>query len=199
MMHYHCLLFFCLFVYTNTQQSSLNFELHKGQSNCLLEYFPVNTMVILDVVSTHEMYVELKDPSSNMIYTTDDNTKICKHAFTSTSTGYFEMCIENRNNETSNIYFDLKYGVSARDYSSIAKAKDLKPIELELQRIVDKKRLMNHYLISSNQHERSFEAMLDSISSKIVLYSMILMGVMIFIGIIETVYLRKFMEKRKLI
>jgi hypothetical protein len=157
-------------------------------------------MVILDIVSTTEMYVELKDPSSNMIYATDDDgAKLCKHAFTSTSTGYFEICIENRYNETSNIFFDLKYGVSARDYSSVAKAKDLKPIEVELQRIIDKKRLMNHYLISANQHERSFETMLDSISAKIVLYSMILMGVMIFIGIIETVYLRKFMEKRKLI
>ena len=199
-MHYHFLLFISLYTYINTQQSSLNFELHKGQSNCLYEYFPENTMVILDIVSTSIMYVELKDPTLSIIYATDDDgTKLCKHAFTSTSTGYFEICIENRKNETSTIYFDLKYGVSARDYSSVAKAKDLKPIEVELQRIIDKKRLMHHYLISSNHHERIFESMLDSISSKIVLYSMVLMGVMIFIGIIETVYLRKFMEKRKLI
>ena len=93
----------------------------------------------------------------------------------------------------------MKYGVAAKDYSSIAKTKDLQPIDLELQKITDKKNTLNHYVRVSQQHEKMFEKSLDSISSKIVFYSMILMAMMIVIGVIETVYLKKFMERRKII
>ena len=182
----------------SAQQSSLDFELEVSQSNCLYEYFPETTLVILEVASESEnIYVELKKPDGSILSSKKNET--FKEAFTSETSGYYEICISNYGKGPASIFFDLKYGVAAKDYSSIAKTKDLQPIDLELQKITDKKNMLNHYVRVSQQHEQVFEKSLDSISSKIVFYSMILIGVMILIGIIETVYLKKLMEKRKII
>lgn len=35
-------------------------------------------------------------------------------------------------NESAEIHFDLRSGVAAKDYSEVAKSKDLKPVELDV-------------------------------------------------------------------
>jgi hypothetical protein len=192
------LLFLSGLLFIQGQQVFIETELLKGQTTCMSEYFPENTMVILDIsTEAPEVSFEVKRPDTNMVAAAKN--KPLKKAFTASETGYYEICMYNFGAQTANIIFDMKYGVSARDYSSVAKAKDLKPIEVELQRISDKKKLMNHYIRVSNQLERAFESYLDSISSKIVFYSVVLMIIMVAIGIVETFYLKKFMAKRKLI
>ena len=182
----------------SSQQSTLEFELEVSQINCLYEYFPESTLVILEVIPTEEnVQIELKKPDQSILQSRKNET--FKEAFTAETSGYYEVCIMNYGKSITTIYFDLKYGVAAKDYSSIAKTKDLQPIDLELTKITDKKNTLNHYVRVSQQHEKMFEQSLDSISSKIVFYSMILMAMMIIIGVIETVYLKKFMERRKII
>lgn len=182
----------------SSQQSTLEFVLEVSQTNCLYEYFPESTLVILEVIPTGEnVQIELKKPDQSILQSRKNET--FKEAFTAETSGYYEVCIMNYGKSTTTIYFDLKYGVAAKDYSSIAKTKDLQPIDLELTKITDKKNTLNHYVRVSQQHEKMFEQSLDSISSKIVFYSMILMAMMIIIGVIETVYLKKFMERRKII
>ena len=45
-------------------------------------------------------------------------------------------CVKNPNNVPVNVNFNLKYGVAAKDYSEVAKAKDLKPIELDVNFLI---------------------------------------------------------------
>ena len=62
------------------------------------------------------------------------NTKQFKEAFTTFSGGYYEICIENHSTTSqAKIDFDMKHGVAAKDYSSVAKSKDLKPMELDVK------------------------------------------------------------------
>jgi hypothetical protein len=42
------------------------------------------------------------------------------------------VCVTNLSGDETNVSFNLKYGVAAKDYSEVAKAKDLKPIELDV-------------------------------------------------------------------
>ena len=60
-----------------------------------------------------------------------------------------------------------------------------------------------NYLIrdisSTMQNEENNMAMNDSLSNKIVLFSVLTLGVMIMIGLIETIYLQKFFHNKKII
>ena len=46
-------------------------------------------------------------------------------------------------------------------------------------------------------HEAIFEGALDSISSKISLFSFTIIGVMVVVGLLETFYLKRYFSNRK--
>ena len=87
----------------------------------------------------------------------------------------------------------------AKDFSSLAKTKDLEPIDYEIDKIKEQTQGIRHFNGRAFRLMRRFERRLDSLSSKIIICSVIMIIVMIFIGILETIYLKKFMQRRKLI
>lgn len=109
------------------------------------------------------------------------------------------MCIENLNHFEKKIDFEFLSGVSAKDYSDIAKKSNLKPIELNLQKLEDMVSYLIHELSTIMAHEESTLALNDALSNKIILFSMITLGAMIFIGVVETLYIQKYLKNRKLI
>ena len=93
----------------------------------------------------------------------------------------------------------IKSGISANDFSSLAKSKDLAPIDYELDKILEKQAMLNHFSKVSQVKQNQFTFIYKSISSKIIFYSLLMIAGMILIGVIETLYLKRFMEKRKII
>ena len=81
----------------------------------------------------------------------------------------------------------------------MAKSKDLEPIDYELDKILEKEKILNHFISLSQKKENRFELTYKSIYDRIILCSIILIVGMIIIGVIETLYLKRFMEKRKII
>lgn len=179
------------------QETTLSFYLEPNQEECLSEFFPEKILVIYDITSNiTTLRIEIKTLDKEITKKTGSSLK---HPFTTYSEGYYEACMENMENKLAKVTFGLKYGVAAKDYSSIARTKDLLPIDLELEKLSERTTSMNRFLNFAQQHEHLFEVSLNSISSKIALFSSILMGGMILIGLFETIYLKKFMEKRKII
>lgn len=180
------------------QQTSYKFSLDIAESQCLFEYFPEKTTVIFSVSSSGKEYqIDLKDSKGNVIMS-KKNTNF-NEGYTTDNSGYFEICTFNLDSETTEFNFNMKYGVAANDYSSIVKAKDLRPIDVEMLKILDRKNLIEQYNIFSQRHDQLFEVSLNNMSRRIIFYSAILMIFMIIIGLSETLYLKKFMEKRKII
>ena len=60
------------------------------------------------------------------------NIKKFKESFTTFHGGYYQICIKNGDQKEAKVNFDLKYGVAAKDYSAVAKVKDLKPVEIDV-------------------------------------------------------------------
>ena len=55
-----------------------------------------------------------------------------KHSFTTFEGGHYTLCIKNHENPSTKIDFQMKTGIAAKDYSQIAKRKDLKPAEVNV-------------------------------------------------------------------
>jgi hypothetical protein len=124
------------------------------------------------------------------------NTKI---AFTAHESGNHQLCIENNSRGEITIEFEFLSGVSAKDYSAIAKKSNLKPIELNIKKLED----MISYLIKEFSkiisHEESTLALNDSLSNKIIMFSMITLITMIVLGLVETIYIKNYLKRRKVI
>ena len=52
---------------------------------------------------------------------------------------------------------------------------------------------------NSLEKKHEFRSLFKSLSAKVIFYSILLIIGMILIGIVETLYLKRFMEKRKII
>ena len=195
---YKLFLFLNIIILISCQQSIFRFNLEPNIEECFSEYFPDKTLVIFEVASDEGKcrYV-LTNPKKVVIE--DKQSVDYTYPFTTYEGGVYEICITNLERKKLEILFALKYGVGAKDYSSIARAKDLKPVDLALEKLSDRAKDMSHRISFSQSHENVFESFLDSISSKVMIFSSIVIVIMILVGYMETLYLKNFMRRRKII
>ena len=195
---YKLFLFLNIILLISCQQSIFRFNLEPNIEECFSEYFPDKTLVIFEVASDEGKcrYV-LTNPKKVVIE--DKQSVDYTYPFTTYEGGVYEICITNLERKKLEILFALKYGVGAKDYSSIARAKDLKPVDLALEKLSDRAKDMSHRISFSQSHEDMFEFFLDSISSKVMIFSSIVIVIMILVGYMETLYLKNFMRRRKII
>ena len=195
---YKLFLFLNILLLISCQQSIFRFNLEPNIEECFSEYFPDKTLVIFEVASDEGKcrYV-LTNPKKVVIE--DKQSVDYTYPFTTYEGGVYEICITNLERKKLEILFALKYGVGAKDYSSIARAKDLKPVDLALEKLSDRAKDMSHRISFSQSHEDVFESFLDSVSSKVMIFSSIVIVIMILVGYMETLYLKNFMRRRKII
>ena len=122
-----------------------------------------------------------------------------KFPYSTEKSGDYELCIINYDYDLIEVNFSMKYGLGAKDYSSIAKKKDLKPTELIVEKMEDKAKDIAKIISFEKNKNIGIEGILDELLNKIIIYSTTIVICMIFVGILEIVYLKKFMQKRKII
>ena len=187
-----------LIILSSCQESSFRFSLEPKNEECFSEYFPDKTLVIYEI-SCYECKNKYKLTNPKNAIVEDKETDDFNYPFTTYEGGVYEICITNLDDKVANINFSVKSGVGAKDYSSIARAKDLKPVDLALEKLSDRAKDLSHRISFSQSHENIFENFLDSISSKVMTFSSIVIIIMIFVGYMETLYLKNFMRRRKII
>lgn len=96
------------------------------------------------------------------------------------------------------IIFEILTGIAAKDYSDLAKRDNLQPIELNLQKLEDMMGYLFHELntiMSSEEKNKS----LDLASEKIIIFSIATLSAIIFVSLLELIYIKKYFKNRKLI
>ena len=184
---------------TSSQISNYIFRLEKGEKECYQNFFPSKTLVIYEIVSNISQIQFTLTQKVDSLQLSKINDYSFKYPFTTYQQGYYEICIYNYDIKATYIYYNLKYGVAAKDYSSIARTKDLKPIDIEIEKLVEKISTLNNKSTFIRQMEKLTQIMLDSISNKLFNYGIMMIIVMIIIGVLETFYLKKFLKKKKII
>ncbi len=192
------LTFVLLFTFSFTQHSSFGMELDSFQERCISEYYKSQTVIIIELHSSSmEMHLEIKSPDGKILFHNTNDT----HLFSlgTQNNGFYSICAKNMGKYSGEITLSIKSGVSANDYSSVAKSKDLAPIDYELDKMLNRQAMLNHYTKMSQEKQNQFSILYKSISNKIIFYSLFMIVGMIIIGVVETLYLKRFMERRKII
>jgi len=191
------IIFFSFLSQINNQKIDFRFNLRKLDENCFSEYFPDKTLVIYNITSTSK--------KMKILFKFENDVRVGRKTdefFLSIITekgGNYEICITNLDKTIHTVNFSLKYGVGAKDYSSIPRAKDLKPVDLALEKLSDKAKDMSKQISFSQRNEKIFESFFEILSSKVVMFSFLIIICMILVGYYEIIYLKNFMRRRKII
>ena len=186
-----------MLIYTSSQEINFRFSLKRLEEYCLSEYFNENTFVIYNVTSSsidtkyiHKYYNEVRIIKV---------MKEFKLPYAVEKSGDYELCIMNYAHVLIEVNFSLKYGLGAKDYSSIAKKKDLKPTELIVEKMEDRAKDISKIISFEKNKNNNIEEILDELLNKIIFFSVCIIFCMIVVGILEIVYLKDYLKNRKII
>ena len=189
------IIFLLSFNFTLTQSSSFWIELNSFQEKCLSDYYKAQTVIVFQLDSNfQETQLEVRSPDGRILF---HDTSL--FSLTAPNSGFYSVCAKNLGKFIGEIKLTIKSGVSANDFSSVPKSKDLEPIDYEIEKLLQKRSTLNHYHKVSQEKQNQFTFIYKTISNKIIFYSLLMIAGMILIGVIETLYLKRFMEKRKII
>jgi hypothetical protein len=130
---FYSFLVFTLMINFSLQITSIKFYFEPQERECFYEYFSDKTLVIFEASSNStDTGFKVIDPDDKDIGEKRKVTEF-KEAFTTYSGGYYGLCIFNSaREEIAEVRISIRHGVAAKDYSEVAKAKDLKPMELDV-------------------------------------------------------------------
>ena len=195
----HLIFLLILLYFTPSNCANFGFEVKPGRTYCVGEYLTEDTVAIFAMSSNlKNIIINLSDPQGKYLYTKKFQQDV-RLSLTATESGNYEMCLRNNDIVEAKIRFEFLSGIAAMDASEIAKESSIQPAEAAIVRLKDmSKDLINDLNSVVKEEDQNLKAN-DAISSKITMVSIITLGVMIAVGIIETVYIQKYLQNRKLI
>ena len=175
------------------------FQVNSGRDYCVGEYLTEDTVAIYSMsTDLKNIIINLKDPKGKNLYYKKYQQDV-RVSLTATESGNYEMCIKNNDRSTAKVQFEFLSGVAAQDASEVAKESSIQPAEAAIVRLKDmSKDLINDLNSVVREEDKNLKAN-DAISSKITMVSMITLIVMVAVGVIETIYIKKYLQNRKLI
>ena len=184
---------------SETKNVSFNFQVKPGKNYCVGEYLTEDTVAIF-AMSTNikNIIINLNDPKGKNLYNKKYQQDV-RVSLTATESGNYEMCIKNNDRGEGKINFEFLSGLLAQDASEIAKESSIQPAEAAIVRLKDmSKDLINDLNSVVREEDKNLKAN-DAISSKITMVSILTILSMIAVGVVETIYIKKYLQNRKLI
>ena len=179
--------------------ANFGFEVKPGKTYCVGEYLTEDTVAIFAMSSNQKnIIIDLLDPKGKYLYTKKYQQDV-RLSLTATESGNYEMCLKNNDRVEAKIRFEFLSGIAAMDATEIARESSIQPAEAAIVRLKDmSKDLITDLNSVVKEEDKNLKAN-DAISSKITMVSIITLAVMIGVGVIETVYIQKYLQNRKLI
>ena len=190
---------FLLINISQINSANFGFEVKPGKTYCVGEYLTEDTVAIFAMSSNQKnIIIDLLDPKGKYLYTKKYQQDV-RLSLTATESGNYEMCLKNNDRVEAKIRFEFLSGIAAMDASEIARESSIQPAEAAIVRLKDmSKDLITDLNSVVKEEDKNLKAN-DAISSKITMVSIITLAVMIGVGVIETVYIQKYLQNRKLI
>ena len=192
------LIFLIILPLISPQFFNMRIDIPPKEEQCLTEYIFKDTVVWFEINSiSFKTKLIIKDPKNTPFL--DKNGASVKHTFVTKEDGDYTICVRNLDTKNNEVTIEYKSGVMLNDFSSVPKMKNIEPIEQQLDAIISRQNVMLGLAVRSARGKKDFEEHYKTTSSKIIRYSILMIIGMVVVAGTETFYLKKFMERRKII
>ena len=183
------------------------FQLPINSEKCLREEIHKNVLVMgeYDITKYDGVTVSIKvtDSRHHILYQNAEALKN-KFAFTTDDYDMFQICFSSVSNfkgklQPHQVHLKIKRGIEAKNYEEIAKAEQLKPLEVELRRLEDLSTDIVNAFSYMKLREEEMKNTNESTNSRVLYFSVFSMLCLIGLATWQVLYLRKFFKSKKLI
>ncbi|KAM3136314.1 hypothetical protein pb186bvf_011613 [Paramecium bursaria] len=195
------ILIFCVFIITQAIQFGLSIP--KKELRCFGDAIGQNILVVGQVSCesqdySFKIYLPSKKHDNVLHYSHSQN--VTKFSFTTNYTQQnYQFCIHNL--ATKELYFNYSHaiGTEANDFTLLAQKEDLKPIEVQLKKLGNIAESVENDYKSLDEKQQFRLEYVDKISYKIVIFSVITLGLMVSTNLFQYNKMKRFFKQKKLI
>ncbi|CAK9162939.1 unnamed protein product [Ilex paraguariensis] len=191
---------------------SMRFDLVSGATKCITEDIKSNAMTVgkYSVVNPNEGYpmpdnhkitVRVTSPYGNN-YHYGDHVDSGTFAFTAAEAGDYMACFwapDHKPEMTLSIEFDWRSGVTAKDWSKVAKKGQIEIMELELKKLFDTVTSIHDEMFYLREREDEMQALNRATNSKMATFSFLSLLVCLSVAGLQLWHLKAFFERKKLL
>lgn len=184
------------------------FKLEAGSEKCLKEEVHKDVLVTgnynVEDKASIDVDIKITDSKAHILFQKEEANE-GKFAFTLDTADVFSVCFNARagaqakKGEGVEVELTIKRGVEAKNYDELAKAEQLKPLELELRRLEDlTESIVNDFALMKKREEEMRDTN-ESTNSRVLYFSIFSMACLIFLATWQVLYLKKYFKKQRLI
>lgn len=192
--------FIIILIFTYVRAVTIEFMINPKNVECIGDYLTEDTVAIFAAasVNTDDISVTLKGPGNEELYKRFKEKEV-RLSLTASESGNYQMCIRNNSPLETKIIFEFLSGLDAKDASEIATQESISPVGQKITKLKDKISLLVKDLDTVALEEEENILKNQNISGNILKFSFLTIAVMLCVGVVETLYLKQYLKKRKLI
>ena len=193
------ILIFILYIIINIYCIEVAFDIKPNSNFCFGDYLTEDTVALFSLkTKNNNLIISIQDTNGKTLYFKRYALDV-RVSLTATNSGNYEVCVKNNDNKEAEIEFELLSGIETMDTSQMAKESSIRPAEGSILKLRDMSdNLINDLGMVVEEEEKSLKAN-DAISGKISMVSILTLTVMISVGLLETIYIKRYLQNRKMI
>lgn len=181
---------------------AIQFEVQPQRTRCISDDASEEELIVgkFSIVpeGDADILVKVYDPSNREVYSkVGSNTG--KFAWTAKMEGEHKACFTNTGSVPKIVTFFLEMGETSKDYDSVAKKENLKPMEIELKRIEDMVQIIHEDMAHLKVREEEMRITNDATNARVMYLSVFSVLVLVSLGMLQMVYLKRFFVSKKMI
>lgn len=188
------MVFFLIFL---ANAHAFKFYLPPLQVFCFAEDLTSQILAIVELTTQYPIRLTVTDSEQYTLY--DSKINYHKYSFTSLESGVYKFCIDNERNSAEIIEFSFKSGVKAKDYSGIAKTKELKSVELKMKKLMDQVKDIHNKIQVLREREEEMRNTNVTIHNRVIGYSISTLAMLVCLTLVQILYLKRFFRAKKMI
>ncbi|URE00430.1 Transmembrane emp24 domain-containing protein [Musa troglodytarum] len=191
---------------------ALRFELQSGHTKCISEDLKIHAMAVgkyavvnpsdsAPLPDSHKITVRVTSPYGNSIHYADQ-VDSGNFAFTSSEEGDYLACLwapDHNPPATMAVEFEWRTGVTAKDWTNVAKKGQIDVMELELKKLEDTIKSIHDEMFYLREREEQMQDMNRSTNSRMAWLSFLSLAVCLSVASLQLWHLKTFFERKKLL
>ncbi|XP_006650132.1 transmembrane emp24 domain-containing protein p24delta9-like [Oryza brachyantha] len=199
--------------------AGLRFDLQSGHTKCISDDIKVGAMAVgkYHVVApepegsslaassrlpdSHRISLRVTSPYGNSLHYAE-NVQSGNFAFTASEAGDYLACFwapDHRPPATVGFEFDWRSGVSAKDWSSVAKKGQVDMMEIELKKLEDTIKSIHEEMFYLREREEEMQELNRRTNTRMAWFSFLSLAICLSVAGLQLWHLKNFFERKKLL